>query len=103
MTVIEIAKRNPNSNFHIWPTSFSGLVTEMAISPEKPREHVERIMMATTTTLLALFQTLVSILIVDFASLRIGESFISFRNLNELFLCLFITSKKYVRCGLALV
>jgi len=93
MAVVEITERNSNPDFHIWPASFPCLVTKVPITAKKSREHIKWVMMVTTTTLLPLFQALMSILVVDLAALGVGESFICFCDLYELFLRFFIPSE----------
>jgi hypothetical protein len=84
VTVVEIPEGDTDSNFHIWTTTLARLMAEMTPTAEEAGEEVEGIMvLPAPATLLTLLEPLVSILVVDFAGFRDGESFVGFGDFDE--------------------
>jgi hypothetical protein len=65
----------------------------MPAAAEETREEVEGVMMVTSTAaLLALFETFMAVLIVDFARLGIREGFVCFCYFDEFLFSGFVAS-----------
>jgi hypothetical protein len=71
-------------------SSLTASMAEVTASTKESREEVEWIVMMLPTTLLMLFQTFVAILVIYATSFTIGESFISFCDLDKFLVCRFI-------------
>lgn len=81
--VIEVAERESNLDLDVVTAGLSPLVT--AASTKEVVEDIEGVVMAATaSSLLALFQSFMSILVVDSPRLRVDEGFISLRHLDKL-------------------
>jgi hypothetical protein len=67
---------------------------EVTTTPEESRKEVEWIVPSTTTTstLLALLQTFMPVLVIDLSRLWVGKGFVSFGDFNKLLLCSSIPS-----------
>lgn len=62
------------------------MAAKVPASAEEPAEKVKGVMVAAAAALLSLLQTLVTILIVDFAGLGVDEGFVGFRDFDKLVL-----------------
>lgn len=62
------------------------MAAEVAASTEEPAEKVERVVVTATTALLPLLETLVAVLVVDLAGLRVDEGFVGFGDFDKLVL-----------------
>ena len=72
-------------------------MAEMSATAEESREEIERVMVATATTLLPLFKAFVAVLVVNLACLGFGEGFVCFCNFDEFLFRGFIASVAAVR------
>lgn len=69
--VVEVAQRDAHPDLHVAPARLSSLV--VAAPAEEPAEQVERIVVVpSASTWLALFEPLVSVLVVDLACVRVN-------------------------------
>jgi len=83
--VVEVSECDGNLDVSIVAATL--LLAEVATSTKETVEDVKGVMVAATTLLLVLLQTLVAILVVDATAVRIAESFVRLRNLDELVMC----------------
>lgn len=93
--VVEVAQRDADLNLDVGAAPHA-MAAEVTASAEEPAEKVEWVVMAASTALLSLLQTLVAILIVDLAGLGVDEGFVGFGDFDELVLGSIVAA---VHCG----
>jgi hypothetical protein len=91
--IVEIAQRDANLDLYVVASRLSSLV--MPTATKESAEKVEGIMVA-TTSLLTLFQAVVSVLVVYLAGLGIAEGFVGLGDLDELGLRRVVSSKAWL-------
>jgi hypothetical protein len=65
---------------------------KMATTTKEFREQIEWVMSMLTTVLLPLLKSLVSILVINLATIGVGKGFVSFSNFNKLLFRRFVAS-----------
>src|SRR3954471_17777703 len=84
VAVVEIAKGNAHTDFHVGTASLPASVPGMAPAAEEAREEIEGVVVpVAAAALLALFEAFVAVLVVDFAGFWVGEGFVCFCYFDE--------------------
>jgi hypothetical protein len=96
--VVEIAKGNCDTHFHVGTSALAGL-TEVTAAAEEAREEIEGVASVTVTSFLVLFEAFVAVLIVDFACFGLGEGFVGFGDFDEFLLGCLVTTVLCVLVG----
>lgn len=93
--VVEVAQGDADLHLDVGAAPHA-MAAEVTASAEEPAEEVKRIVVTAAASLLSLLQTLVAILVVDLAGLRIDEGFVGFGDFDKLVLGGIVAP---VRCG----
>jgi hypothetical protein len=93
--VIKVAEGNFDTDFDIVASGLAGCSSEVAVPAEEAAKEIEGIMAtATSSSLAALLNTFVAVLVVNFAHFLIAQDIVSFGNLDELIMCCIIATGK---------
>ena len=84
-SVVEIAKGNCDSDFHVGTSALTGL-TEVTAAAEEARAEIEGVASMTVASFLVLFEAFMAVLVVDFACLGFGKGFVGFGDFDEFLL-----------------
>jgi len=91
--VIKVAEGDFDTDFDIMSSGFARCSSEVAVTTEKAAEEIEGIMTTTTTSsLAALLNTLVAVLVVDFAHFLVAQDIVGFGNFDELIVCCIVAT-----------
>ena len=62
-------------------------MSEMSAATEKAREKIERVVMASRSTLLVLIESIMAILVVNTAGFGVREGVVGFGDIDKLLMC----------------
>jgi len=92
VTIVKISQGNANSYFHVRTTTLAVLVAMSATTKEAGKEVKWIMMLTTSSSLLALLQSFITVLVIYLAGVWIGQSFVSFGNFDKLLFGFFTSS-----------
>lgn len=103
--VVEVAQGDADLDLDVGASPHA-VTAEVTASAKEPAEKIKWVMMAAAAALLSLLQTLVAVLIVDFAGLGVDKGFVGLGDFDELVLggivapvrCVTLVSWSWVQC-----